>query len=512
MTLTSTQVRRFAALYAGYTKAYGTYQIQRTDENGKQVGKPLTIHQPVVPLLYERHLKGEGPGLGIIPLQEDDCACFGAIDYDNRHMDHAKAEQLVHDNHLPLVLCRSKSGGGHFYCFLEEPVPARLLREKLAEWAAVLGMSPKTELFPRQVSRAGDIDVGTYINLPYYQAGNTQRYAVLNGQQASLSEFLDYAETHKTTLERVQAETEVSSELFEEGPPCLQILESQGVLPNGTRNKGMFNILVYLKKRYPDDWKTRADKYNDLMAQLGSAELQETIKHVSKKAYSYMCKESPIAEHCQRRRCMQRLYGIGEAGGAENVGHQLGNITRYDSGGRMKEPIWAVEVDGTRVLVNTAQLYSKDEFNRACLAQANRIAVFMSPARWLKTLAQIVPTADIVETPAEASKSGQLWELALQFLFGKELSEDREQVHIGNPFREREHVYFRAYDLYRWLDAHRFSYPSQQWVYQEIQEHGAEHHPMNIKNKFTNLWRIPMPDMLLQPQANGNGTAPTEEF
>ena len=40
-----------------------------------------------------------------------------------------------------------------------------------------------------------------------------------------------------------------SNEILPGGPPCLQELLSQGPLGEGSRNNGLFNIGVYLKKK-----------------------------------------------------------------------------------------------------------------------------------------------------------------------------------------------------------------------------------------------------------------------
>jgi hypothetical protein len=247
--LSSDLVRRFAALFHGYDRAYGTYAISQVAENGKHTGKATTVRQDVVPLLYERHLQGEGPGLGIIPLREDDTVYFGAIDYDNRNMDHVKAEQAIRSNGLPLVLCRSKSGGGHFYCFLKEPVPAAILRKQLSGWAAVLRMPPKVELFPKQVRRTGDDDVGTFINLPYFKASETKRYAFIDGEPASFSTFLTYAETHKcslafdTTLESDTENTD-STGSVEESPIVLP-----DTISEGERNSTLTSLAGSMRRR-----------------------------------------------------------------------------------------------------------------------------------------------------------------------------------------------------------------------------------------------------------------------
>jgi hypothetical protein len=50
-------------------------------------------------------------------------------------------------------------------------------------------------------------------------------------------------------------------ERLKDGPPCLQVLLRQG-FPEGTRNNGLFNLGVYLRKAYPDDWETKILEYN----------------------------------------------------------------------------------------------------------------------------------------------------------------------------------------------------------------------------------------------------------
>ena len=49
----------------------------------------------------------------------------------------------------------------------------------------------------------------------------------------------------------------ISNEILPGGPPCLQDLLSQGALAEGGRNNGLFNIGVYLRKRYPEDWQEK---------------------------------------------------------------------------------------------------------------------------------------------------------------------------------------------------------------------------------------------------------------
>jgi hypothetical protein len=60
-------------------------------------------------------------------------------------------------------------------------------------------------------------------------------------------------------LDSIQVKT--SEGVIKDGPPCLQQLCAQG-FPQGTRNNGLFNIGVYLRKFDPDNWKTLLEEHN----------------------------------------------------------------------------------------------------------------------------------------------------------------------------------------------------------------------------------------------------------
>lgn len=171
MTIPTEDVRRFAALFAGYSKAYGTFAVRGTNAEGKAIGEPLTLRGEPTLELYRRHLEGTGPGLGIIPHRDDNSVVFGAIDCDDRNLDHAAMEAKVRKLGLPLVLCRSKSGGGHLYLFTSEPVPAAVMRDRLTACLPLLGLKADTEIFPKQTERLNETDLGNWINLPYYGVG-----------------------------------------------------------------------------------------------------------------------------------------------------------------------------------------------------------------------------------------------------------------------------------------------------------------------------------------------------
>jgi hypothetical protein len=489
-------VATFAQLFHGYSKAYGQSRLLKPDDNGKVQHQASTNRGEPTLAHYATHLNGTGPGLGIIMLQDDDTCCFGAIDYDNKKMDHLKAYESLQRLKLPLLLCRSKSGGGHFYCFTTAPVPAATMRERLAEWASLLGMSARTELFPKQSARFNDNDLGSWINLPYYNAVATERYAYVNGQPASLDVFLAAAKAVAVDPERMETPAQEADELlFKEGPPCLQVLHSQGGFVEGTRNDGMMAVIAYLQLRYPDTWESYVDQYNTEMAQLPSMELVQLIKSNGKKAaqskpYRYACKKAPLVDFCQRRKCLHREFGIGD-GPTDGKNYQIGALTRYDNS-TGDEPMWRMEVNGKPIMVSNSQFYSRDEMNRACMAQANCLPIRMTPAKWLTYLGELIQTADVVPVPEDASPTGQLWEWIENFMYQNVSAIDKEEVWMGKPYREEGKVFFRSSDLFRYLNARKIPFKSEQAVWQLLRKRGGSTEEWHIGKNWANVWVLPV--------------------
>ena len=107
-------------------------------------------------------------------------------------LDHSALIKQLSENNVPCIVCRSKSGGAHVFFFFKEWMSAGEFRDKAAEIAALLGHG-KCEIFPKQeqvlVERG---DVGNFINLPYFDAEQTMRPAILpDGDGATLEQFLD---------------------------------------------------------------------------------------------------------------------------------------------------------------------------------------------------------------------------------------------------------------------------------------------------------------------------------
>ena len=123
-TNTTGQSRAIQELFAGFDKAYGQFEVQRTTSKGKAEGRAVTVTGPVTDALWTQHLTGSGAGLGVIPLTAGNLVHWACIDIDVVTINHAELEAKIQRLKLPLVVARSKSGGAHCFVFFTEGTPA----------------------------------------------------------------------------------------------------------------------------------------------------------------------------------------------------------------------------------------------------------------------------------------------------------------------------------------------------------------------------------------------------
>ena len=84
-------MKEFKKIFEGLSCAYGQYIPSNTySENGKQKGKPFTVKKQVTDSLWQNHLEGKEPALGIIPINEKSLCKWGCIDIDQYNFNHKK--------------------------------------------------------------------------------------------------------------------------------------------------------------------------------------------------------------------------------------------------------------------------------------------------------------------------------------------------------------------------------------------------------------------------------------
>ena len=76
-------VKKFIEIFNGRKTSYGiSVNTGRIKEDGKNVYDSEIRRQPVTEILYQKHLEGIKPTLGIIPINEDNKCKFGCVDID----------------------------------------------------------------------------------------------------------------------------------------------------------------------------------------------------------------------------------------------------------------------------------------------------------------------------------------------------------------------------------------------------------------------------------------------
>jgi len=476
---------RFSSLFAGLERAHGTYEIKDSRADGKLTGKAITVRENVTLQHWKDHLAGV-KGLGIIPINDNSQVKFGAIDVDEyAELDLKELSKKLEDLKLPLIPCRSKSGGVHLYLFCKEWVSAQLVKTKLEELSAALGFGG-CEVFPKQIKILAERgDVGGWINMPYFNSSDTKRFAISQGNNLSPEQFLELAEKNlldSTAIEKLTVE--VNSEL-KEGPPCLQHLTQQG-FPEGTRNNGLFNMAVYARKAFPDNWQAKVESYNIKFMDppLKSTEVLEVIKSASKKTYQYTCSRAPIAPHCNSSVCKLRKHGIGNDGRMPAI-HSL---TKYNS----NPPIWFLDIEGSgRIELETDDLQNQRRFQKRCMEKLNMMPTKMNDNSWNQLINHLFENLNVIEAPIDASSIGQLFELIERFCTSRAQALSKDEILLGKPWTEDNKHYFRISDLMAFFDRQHFREFKVHQVTSLLKQRSAEHHFWNIKGKGVNLWSLP---------------------
>ena len=443
-------MKKFKKIFSGLTIAYGQYQKGDRGSNGKLKGKAFIVRKNVTDKLWEDHLAGNPPALGIIPIREDNSCCWGCIDIDVYNLKHHSLVQTIRKLKLPLIVCRSKSGGAHVFLFTKEFIPASLMQSTLKKISKTLGYEG-CEIFPKQteilVERG---DTGNFLNLPYFNGMEGLRYAFNdNGSASTLEEFYqlyDVLACGRQEVEKIEVEEKKIEEAFPLGPPCLNQLAKEG-FGEGARNNALFNVAVYYKQAKPDSWQDDLVKANQqyMNPPLSNGEVQQLIKSVSRKGYDkYRCKDAPINAVCQSRLCRTKRFGVGF--GEEQM-PMLGNLTKYTS----TPPQWFLDVSETRIELKTEQLYSSPLFALACLDQANLVVPVPKPKDWKELfLKPLMQNLQEIEPLKSLDPTNELTALLQDWTTNRQSARTMDDIFNKLPYTDdkREFTYFRMEDFY----------------------------------------------------------------
>lgn len=484
---------KFAAIFDGLQAAHGTFVIEKTAANGKNTGRAGIVREPRTARTWEEHLAGKR-SLGIIPIDENNECRWGCIDIDQYPLDHKLLVEKIRRMKLPIIVCRSKSGGAHCFVFIRGRVSAKDMQTTLQQVSAALGYGG-SEIFPKQVAlRLDRGDVGNFLNLPYFNAEEGLRYAINDdGTAATLDEFFSLYEAHALTPEALLALqiTDDSQSSWTGAPPCLQIICASKISEGG-RNNGLFNIGVYLRKAFPDSWETEILTYNltYLEPPLPLSEVNIIAKQLGRKDYAYKCSDAPINAHCDKVLCRTRKFGVG--GGAQNA--LVGNLRKYNSA----PPVWFIDVNGEPLELDTDALIEQKAFQRACMEQLNFMPGTMSKQNWEARIGTLMTEmrdneSAIVEVAEDASINGQFYDYLEEFCRHLQQAQDREEILLRRPWTDEEQkiTYFRLRDFEAHLRKNKFFEFKSHKIAQRLRDINGQSVLLKIKGRPIRVWAIP---------------------
>ena len=418
-------------------------------DKGKAVAKAFIKREKITDELWQEHIDGKEPALGVIPINENNECRWGCIDVDEYNLDHLSLMRNIKGLGFPLVTFRSKSGGAHLFLFASEFIPASLMQSKLKSMSEALGYGG-SEIFPKQtVIHVDKGDTGNFLNLPYHSGIRGLRYTFeAGGRAASLESFYSIYDEWVQTREEIEQitvkeKTEVK-ESFKQGPPCLNTLAEQG-FGEGSRNNALFNIAVYCKKAHADDWENQVGQYNQkyMDPPLSYQEVQLVIKSVTRKGYDkYRCKEQPICGVCNAAKCRTKKYGVGFE---EEQMPELDTLTKIKS----NPPQWFLNVSGSRVELKTEQLHNPNLFAVAVLEQANVVSPIPKAKDWREVhLKMLMQNLQEIEPLESLDPINQIVNLLYDFTVNRPAARTKEDMLNKMSWTDDGHTYFRMDDFY----------------------------------------------------------------
>jgi hypothetical protein len=475
----------FYKVFPGLNRAYGKFTI--TGKKGEKVdGIGKTIREPYTNDLWKQHLDGTN-SLGVIPINEDNKCKWGCLDVDDYSVDLEKISKDFAKKNL--IICRTKSGGGHIFIFTKKFVSAKSMIDKLKDIVKAFGFV-KYDLRPQQTKLLDEKDVGSWLNMPYFGGKETDRYALYDGKVLSPEHFIQWIEKFAVdSLDDIDLSFIKKINKIEEklpgGPPCLQDLLSQGPIAQGGRNNGLFNIGVYLRKRYEDDWQDYLEEYNDkyIDPPLKPREFTEVSKSLDKKTYNYKCNDSPINSFCKRTKCLTCEFGISDNG----IMPILNGITKILT----NPPQYFITLNEKKIgPLDSKQIFNFIDFKQVVFENLDMLIPKQSDKLWTETVNDLMSRVENVEAPEDSSNQGRLFNLLETFCTGSTTSEEFDDLLRGKAVISEEYTEFRINDFMEFLDRHRFKEFKLQEVTALLKNFGASHSGKKVKGKFINTWSV----------------------
>ena len=424
------EIDKVKNIFEGFNGGFGVFHYKQST-GPKQQGKSYTSRDPLTDEIWSNHLAGKPfkakiikqngeefqcdvDSIGIAPVREDHKCKWGCIDIDQYPVNFKELNQKIRERKLPLIIFQSKSKGAHAFLFTKDWVPAKLLQDKITKIATTLGQANLDRIYPIQtepkIEERGEI--GNWLNLPYYYHKNldkTKWRCAINddGTEATLEQFFElYKKYALTEKELENFNIPLEDDWFKEGPMCLKQMATFGFV-EGQRNNTLIAIGVYLKKRFPDDWKKKLEEYNthwfkDLKGgALGPQEVLNTQNSLAKKDYFYGCKQPPLQPFCRPHDCRLQKFGVGDGDIPNN------NITKLSV--MVSNPkVWFLTYEGKTVVLSSRELATQRLWQIAATEQTGKTPQLLKQKDWETLLNKVQSNVNIIPADPETTNKGKL--------------------------------------------------------------------------------------------------------
>ena len=453
----------------------GKYIIN-SQKGKKKTGKVYTEKREASKEDFEKHEKGI-EGLGLCPILENNTCYWGAIDIDDYDVDLNYYSKKY--SGLPLLFCRTKSGGLHIYVFFEKAILAKDMRYFLNEIAQLLGFS-NYEVFPKQ-EKITKKDSGNWINLPYFNSKNTDRYCLWNNIRLTIKQFVETIEKNK-----IKSIHEILNKfVFAESPPCITTMFSEKIT-TGNRDIALLNAGVFFKKKY-ENWQKKLEKINQerLEVPLEDRELKRNvISQLKKKDIFYQCR-TELVSFCDKKKCRDKKYGISSNNTIDNIIEKLVKINT-------DPPSWNVHIEDYYISVSTEELLSQHIFRKKVLERTNTLYYMTKQSEWEKMIAEKLREIEIEDAPEDAVYDAEVFTILRKYCINYSNSRDIQDILSGKVFVENDKNIFRSEGLRNFMKKNGVAGLKGNTLYMLIRKAGGGTFTKKINGEAVRVWYCPI--------------------
>lgn len=463
-------IASFKGVFTGNYSVKGRTNTAEKNAAGKLEGKSWLDKTSITNEDITKHLEGQA-SIGMSPINEQGLVGFGVIDIDDYSNIVEDYVRMVHTFNIPLNLFYSKSKGLHAYIFFKEPVKPGEAVDLLSRIRVLLGLPKDTELFPKQRS-ADKVSYGSWINLPYFSANdpnNPRKLIREDGSLAPVEEALTVCHASKRTVQEIYALLDALP--LADAPPCVQTIYLKQ--KTDFRNEYLFNLGVYLKAKYEDNFENELLEANGrLLEPVAADEIERTcLKSLRKKDYHYKCDQPPISLLCNKAACRDRKNGT-EGDSISSLSFE--DFIQYET----DPPYYEWVINGqTLKFFHESDIINQAAFRELVFRKLHYLPPKISDAKWTRIVNNAQAHIEIRAIEKESDVStGAVWLKHInEFFTTRVLASNKGQMKAGRTYRDEElkSYIFSGTALLEYIRAKGFRSYSDVEIQSRLKELGA---------------------------------------